>query len=329
MTYGKNDLHIVFGESAGGTVIQATGADGSSFLVFVDPLGSGPLVPIERRAVWKGLRAAHWNASEQDIDMLARLEAARDRIEAAPALHVWNGLELSERLFVGWLIAAFRLLGLPLERLYLVDESQFPPDWPYMGGISSDMAATWDRWRLLDAEGQLPFDAMWLAVTAPTPDKLIACCAAESPHPDAVKEAVRAYMAHYPAAATGVNKWDWLLLQGCRDNAPSTVRTVAQVLGAAHKPDAGYPDFVGDGVLFDRLKRMGDSALPQPLVDLTGDQTAMRFTQVVLTEAGAAVLDGKADAIKFNGAEEQIGGVKLSSQDGTVWRFDGATLVRD
>lgn len=328
MVFDNNDLHIVFGDSADGTVLRATGADRDSFIGFIDPLASGPLAPIERRLAWNKLRAGHWHAPEPGVDMLARLEAAGDRIEAAPALYIWNGLELSERLFVGWLIAAFRLLGLPLERLYLIDESQFPPDRPFMGSIPREMAASWDRWRLLDAEAQLPFDAMWQAVTAPTPDRLIACCAADSPHTDAVKDAMRGYMAHYPAAGTGVNKWDRLLLHSSRDNAPSSVRTVGQVLAAANKPDAGYPDFVGDVVLFDRLKRMGDPVLPRPLVELTGDLSAMSFTQVVLTETGAAVLDGKANAIECNGIEEQIGGVRLSAKDSAIWLFDGETLVR-
>ncbi len=329
MTLGSSGFHIVFGESASGTVLQATGTGRDDFLVFIDPLGSGPLVPIEQRAEWNKLRAAHWNAPEQGIDMLARLEATRDRVEAAHAVHVWNGVELSERLFIGWLIAAFRLLGLPPERLFLIDESQFSTDRPSMGLVPPDMAASWERWRLLDAEAQRPFDAMWQAVTAPTPDRLIACCAADSPHPDAVKDAMRAYMAHYPAADTGLNKWDRLLLQSCRDNAPNTVRTVAQVLGTSHKHGTGYPDFVGDVLLFDRLKSMGDPALTEPLVELTGEPAAMRSTQVALTEAGAAVIDGKASAIELNGIDEQIGGVKLSSQDGAVWLFDGETLAQD
>ena len=52
-------------------------------------------------------------------------------------------------------------------------------------------------------------------------------------------------------------------------------------------------------------------------------------TPIELTDAGRAVLEGRADYIKLNGIDRWIGGVHLTSEN--VWRYDPASraLRRD
>ena len=46
-------------------------------------------------------------------------------------------------------------------------------------------------------------------------------------------------------------------------------------------------------------------------------------TPVELTEAGHAVLEGRADHVKLNGIDRWIGGVHLTNEN--VWRYDTQT----
>lgn len=63
------------------------------------------------------------------------------------------------------------------------------------------------------------------------------------------------------------------------------------------------------------------------MIRLSGSVPDFMNTEVVLTPAGDAVLDGKANFIVLNGIEDQVGGVRLSSKEGRLWLYDGSTLI--
>jgi len=94
--------------------------------------------------------------------------------------------------------------------------------------------------------------------------------------------------------------------------------------GGIERPYYSVP---GPGYLFHRLKRMGDPVLPFPLIKLSGDRSDMRAVETWLTDAGLAVLNGDENAVALNGIDETIGGVTLSLSRGSLWLFDGETLV--
>ncbi len=92
--------------------------------------------------------------------------------------------------------------------------------------------------------------------------------------------------------------------------------------------DMDVPDWVGDSYLFHRLHRLANTALPRPLLTLSGETATLRGTMLHLTRDGEAVLAGYANAVEWNGVDNWIGGVHLESRHGRVWFREGQTLVR-
>ncbi len=142
-------------------------------------------------------------------------------------------------------------------------------------------------------------------------------------HPAPLKEALRAFMALYPAVDTGLNYWDRIILAHCRKHGPKAAR----ILGYTIAHDRVYPDRPDDIYLFDRLKRLGDRRLARPLLALTGDLSAMRSVEAAITETGQKVLAGVANYVALNGIDDWVGGVHLKARSGSPWVFDGETLV--
>jgi hypothetical protein len=86
-------------------------------------------------------------------------------------------------------------------------------------------------------------------------------------------------------------------------------------------------DLVGDYYLFGRLLRMGAENLPMPLLELKGEKSNMRATEVQLTPFGLDVLEGRASNFPANPVEEWAAGVQLSSSRGLLWFRDGDRLA--
>lgn len=86
-------------------------------------------------------------------------------------------------------------------------------------------------------------------------------------------------------------------------------------------------DLVGDLYLFSRLLQLSNADLPHPLVSLSGDPNNVRSWEVVLTDAGEAVLAGRANAVELNGIDDWILGVHLDSKRGSVWYHKEGTLI--
>jgi hypothetical protein len=108
-----------------------------------------------------------------------------------------------------------------------------------------------------------------------------------------------------------------------RDEGPRATHVVGYTM--AH--DMDFPEWMADGYLFQRLHRLGDSALTRPLLTLSGDTKQLRGTEVRLTQHGEAILAGKGNAVEWNGIDEWVAGVHLDSRNGRVWFHTEQTLV--
>jgi hypothetical protein len=164
----------------------------------------------------------------------------------------------------------------------------------------------------------------WLAVTANEP----AALESFSPrHPDApwyLREAVDKVLRRYPLRATGLDHWDWHLLGNVRGSGPSASGILAPTIAAMYE-DA---DLVGDLYTFSRLVRMASPAAVHPLVDISGNRQQIGRCEVLLTEFGEQVLDGKAAFWPANAIDDWAGGVHLSSAKGNLWFNEGGKIVR-
>lgn len=328
--FGPNDLHIVVGDMAAGQLAKHLAIPPGSIAVDRDVLICGPLAPLGDVSDWAALREGFWGEvcapaeppPQQGPPWLIR-EIDRDRFGNAERILLWMGTTLSERVATGWLIAAFRHLGLDIGRFWLVDLERFRSDRmpvPTIGRFDADQLRGIDAWRPLHLDDLAAFETLWSAVSDPSPKALMAC-AVTSTNP--VKDAALGFMGRYPTVASGLSRWDGYLLEQCSGKMLKAARIVAK---AMHENMAD-PDNSGDLYLFHRLRRMGAAALPNPLVEIAGSGASMRSTEVCLTEAGEQVRAGTANAIALNGLDDRVGGVHLESAAGNVWLFDGATLV--
>jgi len=168
------------------------------------------------------------------------------------------------------------------------------------------------------------YRAAWSALTSPDPTDLERF---RETHPDAstwLRQAMQLMLRRFPDKRSGLSWWDSALLR----HVHSGVRKAARVIGSAIGDAWDDGDLVGDLYLFARLLRLGDSRLPAPLVEITGDRKNMRATEVTLTPFGLDVLEGRRSNHPTNPIEDWVAGVKLSSAEGVLWFNDGGTLAR-
>lgn len=334
MLFGETDIHIFPGEAAALNVTGALGLDSSSVLVHDDDLSCGPLSPLDTPQQWQAMRQEFWHraGSPETASTAGLFQWLVDnvaRLRAAGAIRLWIGAHLAEQLLAAWLIEVFHSIGVDYTRLWIVelDTASYPSRPLASVALLNHKAVRRiaDRWSALQDGRRRAYEAMWHAVSDESPELLSAFCGFDSPCPAHLKKILANYMLHYPDADSGLSHWDRELLEACRRNAPQTINVMGDVLGGGiERPYYSVP---GPGYLFHRLKRMGDPDLPFPLIKLSGDRTDMRSMETWLTDAGLAVLNGEENAVALNGIDETIGGVTLSLSRGSLWLFDGETLV--
>lgn len=329
MQFGDNAFHIVHGETLGGAVRTLFDISPSRILCNRDSLSCGPLAPLDDPEEWDRLRLSYWTtvvgAAPQGPTILQQLMDARGRLEGAEAVYLWLGPALDESLLTGLLLEAFMRLELDTARLRLIDlEPVFDAlgEPVRLGGFHSEMLRMIGAWRPMGKPAEACHRQVWRAATASTPELMIDFCRPDTPWPAPMKQALRAWMAWYPAVKSGLGFWDEMLLF----NSASRPVTVAQTLGGCLRHAGALVD-PGDAWLFHRLRRMADPELAWPLLEVTGDGESYRHTLTQLTDAGIDVLNGDENAIVLNGLEDRIGGVRLSLDEDRMWFHDGDRLV--
>jgi hypothetical protein len=325
------ELHIVAGDSAAAWLQQALRLNRADVLVHHDLLSCGPLPPMAPLDRWRAVRERFlvrlwpedvgFSFDTSPRDLLTNAS----RFTAAARVTLWIGTGLAEQLFLIWVLAWSRHLGADLGRLRVV---QFVATGDYevvgVGVLHPDQFQTGPAPVGLDAPEVDEASRAWAAVTASTPDALLRFLA-EGDHPlPFLRRSLRALLYHYPDAETGVNAWERELLRHVREHGPRRHRVVGHTMAG----DLPFPEWVSDGYVWDRLRRLGDSRLARPLVVLSGDTSEMHAGEVRITADGEAILEGRGHAVDWNGIDDHVAGVHLRSDVGDVWYRDGETLVR-
>jgi len=325
-----NEIHIVSGFSAAGTLRQALRP--VALLVSDDVLSCGPLPPLESLEDWRQTREAYLRTlvlDEPDFALTGRddhLLTEPSRLRAADSIFLWTGTTLNEQLLLVWIVQVLRLLCIEGERLRVILITQGG-----LGDIVSVGMCRPDQLRAhpppepLTAEALAQIDRAWAAVTAPEPSGLLAFLAEDTSPLPFLSRSLRSLLDHYPDASTGLNRWETTLLKHTDSKGPSAVRIVGYSMGDA----LDSPDLVGDAYLFSRLRRLGDPSLAHPALVLSGTITELRGTEARLIETGRDSLAGKANFVDLNGIDDWVGGVHLDSTRGRVWfRRDGGLQMR-
>jgi hypothetical protein len=287
-------------------------------------------------ASWKSKRVAYWregfgdDQSDQDEEFPPDDDA---KLKAADDIVIWVGTSLAEQIALAWLPAYLRALDVDPGRLKMIQfyRSERGFEVVNLGIMSPEQLAKHPAPASLTPRDLEELRTVWGALTASEPDALMAYLATTSSRLPFLKRALRSIVCRYPDASSGLGAKEMTLLQQIRAHGPRLPRVIADTLVAHHDAvDAGTGglDQVGDLWLFERLLRLGDPALPEPALTITGTRTEYRNTEARLTSFGERVLDGKANFLDANGIDDWVAGVHLNSAAGRVWVHDGGQLIR-
>lgn len=327
----RAQIHIVTGDSAGGTLRLAVGCDSESILVQHDPLSVGPLPRLKSLDEWRSLREEFWDRIDAGIrtgDHQRDLLLHADQLRSCEAITIWAGGGVSDQLLLPWVVHLFTLIDAPLCRMSVVQIERLPPKGLYIAGIgelSPEQLRANAHPMPVSGDGIAELEAYWSALTALRPEELLHSIAREATAFPLVRRALRTTLDRFPDLRTGLSHWDQELLSHVRSHGPRALMVIAHALTHSYHTD--YPDNVGDVYLFSRLRQLADRQLAQPAVVMEGDLSSYGGCEVRLTAAGEAFLEGNKNFAEVNGIDEWVAGVHLDSRTHEVWFRHGETLV--
>jgi hypothetical protein len=322
-------LHIILGDSAGGIFTRVYFAR-DRLLIDQDVLSCGPTPPITDLDTWEKMRFNYWGgfveggASEHVPSRFNLVDNAR-RLADAECVNIWAATGVSEQLFIAFAVNLVKLVGGDLARIALVEcEMMNGRRIIGLGELNeAQMRAAPAPKPMADSVAQQYLHA-WAALTSPEPAPLAAFARV---YPEAnrwLKLAMQLMTRRFPDRRNGLCWWDHALLSRIEKCGPE----VSRIIGYTIAETFAQGDLVGDWYLFGRLLRLGSDRNPQPLISLSGDRSGIRSTEAVLTPFGTEVLKGTTSNYPANPIEDWAAGVKLSSEQGTLWFNDGGKLIR-
>jgi len=304
-------LHIVDGESAGGTLKQAGLAKSKDILCWRDALYSGPVPAGLSLRELSRLRSRYWTAGRSSTQF-DRRDAALAKQAEYEHITLWFGpgcalCQLSLVQILSW----FRERGVAAEHLswVRVHGGTLPPQ---------QMVSAYEKRQPITPAQITLAEYTWRCYRQDSPVGLARLLRRDLNIFPGLKRALIWLLQEYPSRSNGLSRLEGRLLrQFHRRQGTRTSRAVAHVLAR---------DWVGDVLLFDMLRNFVRAAHPllrfsEPFA---GNVESHKFNRaaLALTEDGQRVLAGKIDAIALNGIDRWIGGVHLHGSS-VRWRWDG------
>lgn len=329
-------IHIVNGDSAGGTIRQALGLNPpSDLLISHDLYSCGPLLAIGSPQEWHKTRLSWWltlyaeqgeKVSSEDLCRPAELIEHAEAIRSCEVIMLWIGTGLADQLLLAFVVQLLRILDVATSRLQVIQYDCLEGYGPRLGLVIGTGELNGDQFRSHPAPRSIEdrdidvINAAWTALIAPEPEALLSFCSSDGGPLPFLTRAVRSLLLRYPDYRSGLSIWDHTSLQYTLENGPKA----SQIVGHTMAHDWSQPDWPGDIYLYSRLQRLGAPCLTTPLVSFNAPNRPMRETTVTITDAGRAVLNGEANAVALNGIDDWVAGVHLDSKAGRVWfRRDG------
>ncbi|MBX3180008.1 MAG: DUF1835 domain-containing protein [Candidatus Hydrogenedentes bacterium] len=337
MSITDHGLHIVSGDSAGGTWIAAFNAE-RRLLVHRDALCTGPLVQTRDIARWEEHRDNYWRetlaesyhdffGTPDERCLALDLMANPERLEGDGPIYLWVGSDIGDQLFNLFAINLLSTLGVDSDLIRIV-QFEPPAKWT-LPCLSMACLAPKDL-RVIPTPTQPSRDILenyqsaWAAVTADTPTEIMRFLDRSqnaSPH---VRHALERLLRRHPQLDSGLPLFDEWLLKSVAKHGPATARVIGETLCDIWV--AG--DNCGDSTLYKRLLRMASRDLPRPLVEIHGPTQLYRDTSVALTDFGKAVVEGGACSWSTNPIDDWIGGVRISADAPPQWMVSREGTLR-
>jgi Domain of unknown function (DUF1835) len=306
-------LHIVDGESTGGSLRQARLGTKRNILSWRDALYSGPVPRDLTLRRLSRLRSRYWTRkSDTEFD-------GRDATLAHHAdydeIVLWFGPTSICQLSLIQLLHWFDKHSRDNTRLRLVSA--------YGGWLKPEqvLKAYDSRQPITPSQKRLGRRA-WLAFCSPSPNALSQLLASDLRVLPEIRDTIAFLLREYPERHSGLSRLERKLL--------GTVNSLGITTPAVTVGMTLHSELVGDTLLFDMLRAL--IAAPHPLLRFAepfqGTLTNYQFngSEIEMTDTGLAVLAGSADHITLNGIDRWIGGVHLSGHQ-VPWRWDERTAT--
>ena len=289
-----------------------------------DDLSAGPLCELRDVESWRAARLAFWDhvdgppgsPRERRIRIKSRSEHPiipdPQRLIDANEIILWLGAGLEDQITLAWMPQYLRALGTSLKKLRIVQFERKPSGEliPRLSVLTSaEMTMAPGPRELGKAEIEY-LDRAWAAVTSPRPEALVHMLGEESVPLPLLLAAFRFLFYRYPDVRSGINRHDAKLLAKTRDRGPAAAGVIAYSMMELGEEG----DRAGDLVLWWRLRRLADPALPYRALTMTGAKTTIRGSEVHLTAIGEQVARGELNFVELNGIDDWVGGVHLDSR---------------
>lgn len=322
-------LHIHCGDSLA-NLSKMSGLPGE-VIVWRDPVCEGPLPSDvsddERRAV----RAKYMSdatrgalAIQAVAEKLLKEDQALEKYSEHDEVVLWFDACLFDQAILVRQLDWFSRRDLGKTKLSLVCIGEFPGLEKFCGLgelTPKDLALLFDKRReITTAEKNLGREA-WAALRSPDPtaiEKLISGGTDALPY---LADALKRYLQQFPSVRNGLNRLQNNALKAVATGHFQLVDIFVQVDHREGRP------FVGDTTLWQCLDGLASGKHPLILVNgsdrlpLWNPPRNLAAWELLVTESGMDVLEGKKDAVELNGIDRWMGGVHLVGGR-SMWRWD-------
>lgn len=312
-------FHITNGDSAA-KIIRAAALPGD-VLSWNDVLHEGP---VPEGISFNQLRAVRarfiadcgWRALDEAQREFAERDRALERSLNHDEIILWFEHDLYDQLQLLQLLDWFATCEIGATRLTMICGDE------YLGQSSADRLR--DRFEERNAVRDDQLDVArdaWHAFRSSDPSGIATMIADNTPALPYVRGALQRHLQQFPSVENGLSRSEAHAL----DVLSGGPRTMSDTFVESHhkREDAV---FLGDTVFL--MYMAGLSNVREPLVltaqgaRVTSANTRPVWnTEVMLTDAGRAVVDGTADHVRLNGIDRWLGGVHLEGAE-SEWRWD-------
>jgi hypothetical protein len=324
-------LHVANGTCTT-RLIEAAGIPGRCS-IWADPLYEGPvpggltdreLLEVRKRYLNgpPDITFVAWAGSDASLDPVNDLKQWRatiERYESYDELILWFEHDLFDQLNLIQLLTWVRERVPAAKPVSLVCIGSFPgyPDFKGLGQLTPvEIASLLEtRRRVTDPQYALA-KRSWQAFREPTPEALHEIRQSDTSALPYLAAAITRFLQEYPWTTDGLSRTERRLLTLARIGGIALSKAFPRM----HEGEAAY--YVTDAslaVLAESLARTSPPLL-QLIPQGEGSNGVLRGS-VTLTDAGRAVLAGRADRVEMCGIDRWLGGVHLQGH-ASLWRWD-------
>jgi hypothetical protein len=321
-------LHVTNGDGAGDQ-LRRTALPGA-VLAWQDVLHEGPLAPVApdelRRFRAEFLGGGGWGDPKAILAELERRDALlRETLQAGGDVVLWFEHDLFDQLQVLQILEllGYWEVGLGSVELIVVGEIPGRETFYGLGDLTpAELEPLWNERAPLTDE-QLALGRLgWAALCASDPRAIEAMLGRDTSALPFLATALVRLLEELPDTVAGLSRTERQILEAVAEGASTPA---AVFVANGEREEAPY---LGDAWLWLRIYELGQGERPLlstgtggrvPVPPPRGDG-AFALAQLVITEAGRALLTGEADRIDLIGIDRRLGGTHLVP--GNIWRWD-------